>query len=71
MLMVTGNVINIQTGKWEGHMSGLGAGIDSYYEYLFKVCTVSVLYIKFESMKYIFVLCIKLESNYIISVGLF
>ncbi|CAH1783366.1 unnamed protein product [Owenia fusiformis] len=31
-----GNVINIQTGEWIGQMSGLGAGIDSFYEYLFK-----------------------------------
>ena len=32
-----GNVINIQTGQWTGRMSGLGAGIDSFYEYLLKV----------------------------------
>jgi len=32
-----GNEINIHTGVWQGHMSGLGAGIDSYYEYLLKV----------------------------------
>ncbi|XP_071082852.1 ER degradation-enhancing alpha-mannosidase-like protein 1 isoform X2 [Haliotis cracherodii] len=31
-----GNVINIQTGEWVGKMSGLGAGIDSFYEYLLK-----------------------------------
>ncbi|ESO02141.1 hypothetical protein HELRODRAFT_106488 [Helobdella robusta] len=31
-----GNVVNIQTGRWVGTMSGLGAGLDSYYEYLFK-----------------------------------
>nr|AJA37905.1 EDEM-like protein 1 [Littorina littorea] len=31
-----GNVINIQTGEWVGKMSGLGAGLDSFYEYLFK-----------------------------------
>ena len=34
-----GNVINIQTGQWTGRMSGLGAGIDSFYEYLLKVYT--------------------------------
>ena len=34
-----GNVVDIQTGEWVGKMSGLGAGIDSIYEYLFKVCT--------------------------------
>ncbi|XP_005089315.1 ER degradation-enhancing alpha-mannosidase-like protein 1 [Aplysia californica] len=31
-----GNVINIQTGEWVGPMSGLGAGIDSFFEYLLK-----------------------------------
>lgn len=31
-----GNVINIQTGQWKGQMSGLGAGLDSFYEYLLK-----------------------------------
>lgn len=31
-----GNVLNIQTGEWTGHMSGLGAGQDSFYEYLLK-----------------------------------
>jgi len=31
-----GNAINIQTGKWIGFMSGLGAGLDSFYEYLLK-----------------------------------
>ncbi len=38
-LGVAGNVINIQTGEWIGIMSGLGAGIDSFFEYLFKVRT--------------------------------
>ncbi|VDD92224.1 unnamed protein product [Enterobius vermicularis] len=31
-----GNVINIQTGEWRGIASGLGAGLDSFYEYLLK-----------------------------------
>ncbi|XP_071490428.1 ER degradation-enhancing alpha-mannosidase-like protein 1 [Diadema antillarum] len=31
-----GNVINIQTGEWIGVQSGLGAGQDSFYEYLLK-----------------------------------
>ncbi|XP_071961433.1 ER degradation-enhancing alpha-mannosidase-like protein 1 isoform X2 [Antedon mediterranea] len=31
-----GNVINIQTGKWMGQQSGVGAGLDSFYEYLLK-----------------------------------
>lgn len=32
-----GNELNIKTGNWQGFMSGLGAGIDSYFEYLLKV----------------------------------
>lgn len=32
-----GNVIDIQTGDWVGLLSGLGAGLDSFYEYLLKV----------------------------------
>ncbi|XP_050835260.1 ER degradation-enhancing alpha-mannosidase-like protein 1 isoform X4 [Serinus canaria] len=31
-----GNVVNIQTGHWVGKQSGLGAGSDSFYEYLLK-----------------------------------
>ncbi|EYB85912.1 hypothetical protein Y032_0288g1470 [Ancylostoma ceylanicum] len=31
-----GNVINIQTGEWVGHLSGVGAGLDSFYEYFLK-----------------------------------
>lgn len=31
-----GNVIDIQTGRWVGKLSGLGAGLDSYFEYLIK-----------------------------------
>ncbi|KTF91004.1 hypothetical protein cypCar_00015877 [Cyprinus carpio] len=30
------NVVNIQTGQWVGKQSGLGAGMDSFYEYLLK-----------------------------------
>ena len=33
----SGNVINIQTGEWVGRMSGLGAGLDSFFEYMLKV----------------------------------
>ena len=36
-LFMPGNVIDIQTGDWIGKMSGLGAGLDSFYEYLLKV----------------------------------
>ena len=32
-----GNELNIHTCEWKGQMSGLGAGIDSFYEYLLKV----------------------------------
>lgn len=31
-----GNEINIHTGEWLGIMSGLGAGVDSFIEYLLK-----------------------------------
>ena len=34
---LAGNVINIQSGEWVGKMSGLGAGLDSLFEYLLKV----------------------------------
>ena len=32
-----GNELNILNGEWSGFMSGLGAGLDSYFEYLLKV----------------------------------
>ena len=38
--MFSGNVIDIQTGEWVGQMSGLGAGMDSFFEYLLKVILV-------------------------------
>ncbi|XP_040214573.1 ER degradation-enhancing alpha-mannosidase-like protein 1 [Rana temporaria] len=31
-----GNVVDIQTGEWVGKLSGLGAGLDSFFEYLLK-----------------------------------
>ncbi len=31
-----GEVINVQSGEWISEVSHLGAGIDSYYEYLYK-----------------------------------
>lgn len=31
-----GNVLDVHTGEWSGKMSGLGAGIDSYFEILLK-----------------------------------
>lgn len=35
-ILVIGNVINAKTGQWIGRLSGLGAGLDSYFEYLLK-----------------------------------
>ena len=35
-MLCLGNVINIHSGQWTGRMSGIGAGIDSFYEYLLK-----------------------------------
>jgi mannosidase alpha-like ER degradation enhancer 1 len=34
--LTIGNTLDIQTGQWTGQLSGIGAGMDSYYEYLFK-----------------------------------
>jgi mannosidase alpha-like ER degradation enhancer 1 len=31
-----GNVIDVESGRWIGKLSGLGAGLDSFYEYLLK-----------------------------------
>ena len=36
-----GNELHIHTGEWLGVMSGLGAGLDSFYEYLLKVFFIS------------------------------
>ncbi|KAE9414995.1 hypothetical protein Angca_003426 [Angiostrongylus cantonensis] len=37
-----GNLINIQTGEWVGYLSGVGAGLDSFYEYFLKgICYFS------------------------------
>ena len=33
---LVGNVLNINTGDWIRRDSGVGAGIDSYYEYVAK-----------------------------------
>jgi mannosidase alpha-like ER degradation enhancer 2 len=32
-----GNHIDVLTGKWTAVEAGIGAGVDSYYEYLVKV----------------------------------
>ena len=34
---LVGNVLNVNTGDWVRRESGVGAGIDSYYEYVAKV----------------------------------
>lgn len=31
-----GNVIDVRSGDWLGTMSGVGAGLDSFFEYLLK-----------------------------------
>lgn len=31
-----GNIVDVNTGEWVGKMSGIGAGLDSFYEYLLK-----------------------------------
>jgi len=33
---LVGNVVDVHTGEWTGKMSGLGAGVDSFYEILLK-----------------------------------
>jgi hypothetical protein len=36
-----GSSIDIHSGRWVNTMSGFGAGIDSFFEYLFKVSHIS------------------------------
>lgn len=36
MRYLSGNTVDMQTGQWTGQISGIGAGMDSYYEYLLK-----------------------------------
>lgn len=31
-----GNTLDVQSGRWTNRNAGIGAGIDSFYEYLFK-----------------------------------
>ena len=33
---LVGEVINVDNGNWVRQQAGIGAGIDSYYEYMFK-----------------------------------
>jgi ER degradation enhancer, mannosidase alpha-like 2 len=37
-LGLVGNTLNVDTGQWVRRDSGAGAGVDSFYEYLLKVC---------------------------------
>lgn len=62
---VAGNVINIQTGEWVGQMSGLGAGLDSYYEYLLKVRKIFRVYIMPVTKRYILAACFFLFFTFI------
>ena len=41
---VTGNTLNVQTGQWTSNVAGLGAGMDSFYEYLLKVNSITKLH---------------------------
>jgi hypothetical protein len=52
-LGLPGNHIDVLTGKWTAVEAGIGAGVDSYYEYLVKVTYF------FVRQTYIFFLCIK------------
>jgi ER degradation enhancer, mannosidase alpha-like 1 len=45
MTGLVGNQIDIHTGQWLSEMSGLGAGMDSFYEYLLKVSRSSLFYL--------------------------
>ena len=54
------NDIDIDTGKWSGNMSGLGAGMDSFYEYLLKA------YIVFHQVTTITDFCKRKRSGFLI-----
>jgi mannosidase alpha-like ER degradation enhancer 1 len=43
-LLVVGSIIDVNSGEWLGQLSGLGAGIDSFFEYLLKVIFILILY---------------------------
>lgn len=36
IICIAGNIIDATSGRWLGNLSGLGAGLDSFYEYLLK-----------------------------------
>ncbi|KAK0586606.1 hypothetical protein LWI29_009520 [Acer saccharum] len=35
-LNLVGTTLDVTTRQWIGYSSGIGAGVDSFYEYLFK-----------------------------------
>ena len=35
-VFATGNTVNVDSGRWTSNLAGLGAGMDSFYEYLLK-----------------------------------
>ena len=43
LYIMVGSVIHLNKGQWVGTMSGVGAGLDSFYEYLLKVTTSELL----------------------------
>lgn len=40
-LGLVGNTLDVDGPSWERLDGGIGAGIDSYYEYLLKVCPIA------------------------------
>lgn len=36
-------MIDLRNGQWAGSMAGVGAGLDSFYEYLLKVIMVNLI----------------------------
>ena len=42
-----GSVVDMKTGLWLDATAGIGAGLDSFYEYLFKVRLFSIFIFQF------------------------
>jgi len=51
-----GSVIDVNSGEWLGQLSGLGAGLDSFFEYLLKVIFYIYIYHHF----YFFFFCYRI-----------
>lgn len=45
-LGLVGNTLHVDGPSWERLDGGIGAGIDSYYEYLLKVCPKTLTSLK-------------------------